>query len=351
MTAPKPPYDPDDPLLKGKTWDLVEMELDKRDAAKLGMTGYDFSTEVDKHGHIALSKPVGFSWEPAPWELSVNGFSTPATCNLGNWKHAAYLKAKIGTGVLTLTMARGNNAIDQDMLTALQDAIMDLQSRQDIRIVVLRAEGKLFCGGLDPKLLMEEGNKSDSEIEAFQLQLARVLYFLSTLPQFTVALCQGSAMGVGVGLLSACDLVVSTKAAYFQMADTKLGLVPTVSIPHIMRKVVCSSHQKQLLVLCASLPAATAMEYGIVSEVVEDAAALDVELGRLTQQMTVCAPGAVACGKKLVMETYGHPLSQFLLNHIAATLTTVRSGPEFAAGIEAIQAKARPPWARAPLAE
>merc|ERR1719265_1030788 len=81
------------------------------------------------------------------------------------------------------------------MMDALQDALTDLQTNKEARVVILKAEGKLFSNGLDPKHIMAESQKSVAEIEAYQLRYAKILYFLSKLPQYVCALVQGSAMG------------------------------------------------------------------------------------------------------------------------------------------------------------
>merc|ERR1711879_242200 len=78
-----------------------------------------------------------------------------------------------------------------------------------------------------------ETNLTEEQITKTHLQLAKILYFLQRLPQFTVALVQGSTMGAAVGLVCACDMVISVKGAFYAMSETKLGAVATTSIPYI----------------------------------------------------------------------------------------------------------------------
>merc|ERR1711862_1021072 len=115
---------------------------------------------------------------------------------------------------------------------------------------------------------------------------AKILYFFSRLPQFTVALVQGSAMGAAVGLVCACDMVISVKGAFFAMSEAKLGAVPTTSIPYITRRIIYIKNTYQLILAGASLSAETAKEYGIVSDVVDDEAGLNAELALLCTRMT-----------------------------------------------------------------
>ncbi|CAE8680900.1 unnamed protein product, partial [Polarella glacialis] len=116
---------------------------------------------------------------------------------------------------------------------------------------------------------------TDQEVTTFHMQFAKILYFLQRLPQFTVALVQGTAMGAAVGLLSACDYVVSVKGAFFVMSEAKLGLVPSTSIPYIVRRCTYIKNAYSLILAGTSLPAETAKDYGIVDVVVDDLEALE----------------------------------------------------------------------------
>lgn len=257
----------------------------------------------------------------------------------------------IGKQCATLKFTKGtaNNTIDPAMLDALQDAIMDLQHQPDVRVVVLRSEGKLFSNGFDPKYLMSESNLTEKQITTTQMQFAKILYFLHKLPQLTIALVQGSAMGAAVGLVCACDLVVSVKGAFYAMSETKLGAVATTSIPYITRRITYIKNVYQLVLAGASLSAETAKEYGIVSDIVEDEKALEAELQSFCNKMTMCAPGAVAATKEVVTNTIGIPPSSFMLNYIAGVIAEVQHGPEAKHGFEAIQQKKKPVWTERPI--
>merc|ERR1712060_679297 len=115
---------------------------------------------------------------------------------------------------------------------------------------------------------------SEEDIKVVQLQFGKILYFLQRLPQLTVALVQGSTMGAAVGLVCACDMVISVKGAFYAMSETKLGAVATTSIPYITRRIRFIKNVFQLILAGASLSAETAKDYGIVSEVVESEADL-----------------------------------------------------------------------------
>lgn len=190
---------------------------------------------------------------------------------------------------------------------------------------------------------------SDDEILSLQMQFAKILYYFQRLPQFTIALVQGTAMGAAVGLLCAADFVISVKGAFFTLSETKLGAVPTSSIPYITRRCTYIKNVYSLVLAGSSLSAETAKDYGIVDSVVDDAEALEAECKVMCERLTLCAPGAVAATKEVVMNTVGLPPSSFMLNYVASVVAEVRKGPEAKAGIQAIQTKQKPAWAEAPI--
>uniref|UniRef100_A0A7S0B899 Uncharacterized protein n=1 Tax=Pyrodinium bahamense TaxID=73915 RepID=A0A7S0B899_9DINO len=348
MSVPFPMIDPDDPMFKGRTWEQVEAILDESDQYTSSIQGLNEDREEPRGP--TFTSPCKPLYSTFPWEEQVAPFEKKATCTAKNWTHTC-LSYTIGKQAATLkfTKGTGNNTIDPTMLDALQDAIMDLQDQGDVRVVVLRSEGKLFSNGFDPKYLMSESNMTEQEIVTIQLQFAKILYFLQKLPQLTIALVQGSAMGAAVGLVCACDLVISAKGAFYAMSETKLGAVATTSIPYITRRITYIKNVYQLLLAGASLSAETAKDYGIVNEVVDDEKGLQAECQSLCNKMTLCAPGAVAATKEVVMNTVGVPPSSFMLNYVAGVMVDVRRGPEAKAGIEAIQSKRKPVWAEVPI--
>mmetsp|Transcript_35329 Transcript_35329/g.112413 ORF Transcript_35329/g.112413 Transcript_35329/m.112413 type:complete len:351 (+) Transcript_35329:99-1151(+) len=348
MAMPVPMLDPDDPTFKGRTWEQIEQILEESDQYVNSIQGFDIEREEARGP--TFTSPCKPMYGTFPWEEQVSPFERKPVCTAKNWTHSC-LSYTVGkqTATLKFTKPTGNNTIDPTMLDALQDAITDLQDQPQVRVVILKSEGKLFSNGFDPKYLMSESNLTEQQIAAVQLQFAKVLYFLQKLPQLTIALVQGSAMGAAVGLVCACDLVYSVKGAFFAMSETKLGAVATTSIPYITRRITFIKNVYQLVLAGASLSAETAKDYGIVNEVVDDAAALEAQCKTICDKMTLCAPGAVAATKEVVMNTVGVPPSSFMLNYVASVLTEVRTGPEARSGIEAIQSKKKPVWAEVPV--
>mmetsp|Transcript_88643 Transcript_88643/g.180698 ORF Transcript_88643/g.180698 Transcript_88643/m.180698 type:complete len:351 (+) Transcript_88643:83-1135(+) len=348
MALPLPSTNPDDPNFRGKTWDQVEAALDNRDQYIMAMADVDPAYEEERGP--TFTDPARPLYTTFPWEEKIEPFAKPPSCTLENWKHTC-LKYSLGKHSATLQFDKGtmNNTLDPAMLDALQDAICDLQTRSSVRVVILKSSGKLFSNGFDPKYLISETMLTEEDITKVQLQFGKILYFWQRLPQLTIALVQGSTMGAAVGLVCACDMVISVKGAFYAMSETKLGAVATTSIPYITRRIRFIRNVYQLVLAGASLSADTAKEYGIVSEVVDSEADLETKCKSICDLMTLCAPGAVAATKEVVMNTVGVPVSSFLLNYVASVARDVRQGPEARSGIQSIQDKKKPVWASAAI--
>jgi methylglutaconyl-CoA hydratase len=301
--------------------------------------GYDLE-EPEENGPSAAhpSRPL---YSTFPWEEKIEGFAKKAQCDHKNWKHTC-LKYTLGKGCATLALQKPG--IDPSVLDALQDAVLDLQTQKDVRVVILRSDaGKLFCQGLDPKYILSESGLGADEIKANHTQLAKVLYFLSALPQIVIGLVQGSAMGAGVGLLCACDMVYTFKGAFFSMNEGKLGTTPSTSLPYIMRRIKYMADTRQLVLAGENFTANRAKEVGLVTEVYEEFKDVEAACTDLLTKMTVCAPSAVAATKEVVRNTLGQAPSSFMMNYVSTVLTA--SPEEGRRGVEAVQSKKKPAWA------
>merc|ERR1719499_1228566 len=104
----------------------------------------------------------------------------------------------------------------------------------------------MFCAGGDPRSFQEAAAMSEPDSRKSAVGLMRLLYFFQCLPQFTVGLAQGSAMGTGLGLLAACDTVCAVAAARFVVSEVKLGTCPATIAPFVAGKVG-AAHAKRIL--------------------------------------------------------------------------------------------------------
>jgi enoyl-CoA hydratase/carnithine racemase len=198
-----------------------------------------------------------------------------------------------GGAVRQVVLARADkrNALDADMLIALTQAFTQAPG-DDERVVVIRAEGKAFCAGLD---LRERGGGAvgAASIEA-------MLHAIELYPLPVVAVVQGDAIAGGNELALHCDFVVASEAARFGMSLAKIGLAPSWFLAKKLLEVAGPVGAREMLLLGEPLPAIRMAELGLIHRCVpaEDLAAA---AQRVIQRLAANAPLSLRAMKALMV--------------------------------------------------
>jgi len=173
---------------------------------------------------------------------------------------------------------------------------------------------------------------------------ARDVYEWATLPQFTICCMNGSAMGGGVGLLCACDMVIAVKSAHATLSEVKLGVIPAVISPHVIR-TVGPTNAKRLFCTAENSNMTIAMDLGLVQRIVNDVSEFPAVIKEVALKMQACSPGAIATAKQTILNVLNQATSEDMLSHLAREYTRVRKTEECIEGMKAIGSKTRPSWA------
>jgi len=199
-------------------------------------------------------------------------------------------------GICTLTMNRPEqmNLLTSEMLSALQSSLEKIAHQPSIRVVVLAAAGKGFCGGHDLKEIRTL--KEQPRIAALFAQCSRMMQAITALPQPVIARVQGAAAAAGCQLVAQCDLAVASEAAKFTTPGVTWGFfcsTPGVAVGrNLLRK-----RAMEMLLTGDLVDAHKALEWGLVNRVVP-AASLNEETVKLARQIAEKPPATVAAGKR-----------------------------------------------------
>lgn len=305
-----------------------------------------------------------------PWELSLleqMGPSVSAKCEtVEGWNNEDFLfEIREGIAYCTLNRPAANNAMNDTISAGLHDSARILRNRPDVRIAVLTGNGRMFCAGGDPKSFqqaqgMNEGEEEDeggpppgSYITGLGKALqgvkvgtdafARDMYDWASLPQFTICCMNGSAMGGGVGLVSVCDMVVAVRTAHATLSEVKLGVIPAVISPHVIR-TLGTANAKRLFCTAENANMQTAMDIGLVQRVVNDVSEFGGVIKEIAHKIQACAPAAVAAAKMTILNTLSQPLSETLIDYTAKEYARIRKTDECEAGMKALGMKKKPHW-------
>ncbi len=179
------------------------------------------------------------------------------------------------TGVTTVTFSTpAHNSLPAVELTALVAALRTAGEDEACRVIVLRSGGnRTFCAGASFDEL--RAVRTEAEGLEFFSGFARVINAMRTCPKLIIGRVQGKAVGGGVGLASACDLVYATQFASIKLSELAIGIGPFVIGPAVERKVGHASFNEMTLRADEWFDAAYAKDRGLYTAVVPDAVALD----------------------------------------------------------------------------
>lgn len=250
-----------------------------------------------------------------------------------------------GVAVLLLNRPAKHNAIDEIVVAGLADALESLRGADHVRIVFLRGAGESFCVGADIEWMRRQGEHSAHDNEEDALAFARVLKALHDLPQLTVALVQGAAMGGGAGLVAACDMAVAVQGTKFRFSEVRLGLIPAMIAPYVI-EAIGPRNARGLFASALPFDAERAQALGLVQDVVADEHALEGELKRLAGLALENAPGAVANAKQLARELAGKVIDEKAVRETSKRIAAQRTTDEAKEGTAAFFEKRPPAWDR-----
>jgi methylglutaconyl-CoA hydratase len=254
------------------------------------------------------------------------------------------LKMVVIDHVATITLNRPDvrNAFNDEVIAEITQAFTDFGARDDVRCIVLAAEGTAFCAGADLNWMrrMADYSWEDNLTDAGKLaEMLRMIYECRT-P--TVARVQGDVYAGGMGLVACCDVAVSVDTAGFCLSEVKLGLIPATISPYVIRAMGARASHRYFLT-AERFSAQEAHRLGFVHEVVS-ADQLDVKLDEITQALVKNSPNAVKVCKKWVQDVAYVEISQPLIAKTVEGIADIRSSAQGREGVSAFLVKRKPSW-------
>jgi methylglutaconyl-CoA hydratase len=251
-------------------------------------------------------------------------------------------------GIVTLTLDRpeAKNALSGELVAKLADALATLAADDAARTVVLTGAGEVFCAGADIGEMRRAGSSPPAQNEADARRFAGMLEALERLPQPTVAVVNGPAMGGAVGLVACCDIALASDRARFALSEVRLGLVPAMISPYVMRAIGVRQARRWFLT-GEAMDAAQAQAIGLVHEVAP-AADLAALVARMVEALQAGGPAAQREIKQLIRHVTGRgeAADAAMQTDTAGWIARVRSGAEAREGLTAFLERRKPGWIR-----
>ena len=246
-----------------------------------------------------------------------------------------------GRGVVRITLSRPavRNALDASLIAALSAAVGAVPA--DARCVVLASDGDTFCAGADLRWMRSMADYSLDEDLADSTALADMFAALDALPMPIVARIQGAAIGGGAGLVALADIAVAAEPATFAFTEVRLGILPAVISPYVVRKLG-PGFATAAFTTGIRFDSHRAFDAGLVHSVV-DPGALDAEVGRFVEAVLAGGPQAVNGAKRLVREVAGRTPAE-VRDLTVRRIAEARVSAEGQDGVRAFLEKRKPRW-------
>ncbi len=233
------------------------------------------------------------------------------------------------------------NALDIETIATLTEMFLEFGRQESLRAVVLEGEGAIFCGGADIKYMRAALALSETQNFEDALRLSDMFAAIDNCPCPIIAKVQGAALGGGAGLIAVCDIVIAEEDALFGFTEAKLGIVPAVISPFVLRKIG-RSHARALFPSAERFRAERALRIGLVHEVVPPGQ-LDASTESKVGEVLTSGPSAARLAKEIARTVSG--LSAEEARHwTAERIASQRISAEGQEGLRAFLDKRRPAW-------
>ncbi|MFG2024851.1 enoyl-CoA hydratase-related protein [Streptomyces sp. NPDC048825] len=223
------------------------------------------------------------------------------------------------------------NALRTADLIDLTEAVEAAADDDGVRVVLLAGEGRAFCSGADLASVVDA-----STVDAAN----RAILALRRIGKPVIAAVGGAAAGVGCSLALACDLVIAKRSAYFLLAFADVGLMPDGGATALVPAAVGRARAMRMAMLAERIPAQTATEWGLISQVVDDDV-FDTEVASVTTRLAAGPPLAYARIKRAVDEAAMPALARALEIERTGQAELLRSR-DYAEGVAAFKDRRKP---------
>ena len=245
-----------------------------------------------------------------------------------------------GLATLTFNAPDRLNAVSRKMIAEIKTCWEELAADESVRAVLITGAGRGFCAGADLADPDREASATADSGAALDKYFNPVIRLMRTIPKPIVAAVNGVAAGVGMSFALASDIAIAGKSASFLQAFARSGLLPDGGSTWFLPRLAGDQRARALTMLAPQIPAEKAKEWGLIWDVVDDAALMTTatEIAR-----------KLADGPTLALARIKGALDQAGGNDLSAQLDVERDyqrelgrSEDFREGVAAFLAKRKP---------
>lgn len=252
------------------------------------------------------------------------------------------ITVEINESIATVSLNRPEamNTYNEVMALDLLRAFESLDNNKEVRAILLRGVGKVFCAGGDINMFADKLDDMPGNIPDMMEVLNATITTMLTAKKPILAMVHGSVAGVGMSLMMACDLVVATENTKFTMAYAGIGLTADGGASYLLPRIVGQRRATQMLLMPDVFSAKHALDIGLINWLASDG-----DIGATSQKLLhKLANGPTLVYKRvkqLLCSTWEKDLDDQLLAEMYA-FTECCSSQDFSRGVKAFLAKQKP---------
>src|SRR5215216_6125246 len=246
-------------------------------------------------------------------------------------------------GELRITLNRPDtmNAWNEQFGLDLRHAVEAAAADDEARAVVITGAGRGFSSGADLRVGFEPTESGVPNVHKVLTERYHpIITTIRRMPKPVVAAVNGPAVGIGLSLALAADLVIARESAYFLLAFVNIGLVPDGGSSLFVPARVGHTRAAEMAMLGERIPAARALEWGLINRVAADDA-FEAEVEALAERLAT-GPTRSYAGSKRQLNAWIYPRMEEQLELEAATQQEMAGSGDFMEGVQAFLGK-RPP--------
>lgn len=236
------------------------------------------------------------------------------------------------------------NAMNIQLMQSLEAAIDAANRHQDVRVIIVRGEGKVFSAGIDLMGFNETvevfGDQWQQNLFPMTDAYQRILGKFETANAPTILVAHNYCLGMAFELALACDFFIAEAGTKMGLPETRLGLIPDVGGTTRLVRLVGIRKAKELILTGRTFSAEDAHDLGITNDVVPEGEGMDAA-HKLADELMAAAPLAVAYGKRVINDVTD--ISRGLQAEAWAQSVLIRT-EDFATGAQAMMLKQTPEW-------
>ena len=215
------------------------------------------------------------------------------------------IKIQLGESMAWVNLDRQEvcNALNDKMISELTEAFDWLNSRDDIRVIILRGNGKAFCAGADLAYMKAMSGYSYNQNIADAEKLSKLFQTIYFCDKAVIVDVHGACIGGANGIIAAADIVIAERSTKFAFSEVRLGLTPATISPFVVQRIGHTA-AKELMLTGRRFTADEAKTFGLVNIVVDESEMIDTE--RLyIDHFLHASPDAIAECKNLLRMVSG----------------------------------------------